>query len=75
MSGRKIAIEIMVCKQMDTGDPKAVESMRRRVGCCLRKRRRCGELRSFSGQDQEMLWELVTSIIPPLVANTPSTCC
>ena len=32
LSGREIALEIMTFKQMDTGSPKAVESMRQRVG-------------------------------------------
>ena len=58
LSTRDIALEVMLYKQLDTSNAKAVITMRKRVNTALRVKRRDGLLRSMQGAGQLMLWEI-----------------
>ena len=58
MAARDIALRVMAERSLNAADKHLVNTIKKRIGACLRHNRKRGSVRSVNGQSKITLWQI-----------------
>lgn len=58
MAARDIALRVMAERSLNTADKHLVNTIKKRIGACLRHNRRAGIVRTVAGPGKTVVWEV-----------------